>query len=51
MDDVKKLHDGGAVVGDGDGSLVVVNELVHAAWAEGGPDDVGDGGAGVDVAD
>ncbi|KAI4382192.1 hypothetical protein MLD38_008187 [Melastoma candidum] len=51
MDDVEELHDGGAVVGDGDGALVVVDELVHAAGAEGGADDVGDGGAGVDVAD
>ena len=50
MDDVEELHDGGAVVGDGDGSLVVVDELVHAARAEGGADDVGDGGAGIDVA-
>lgn len=50
VDDVEELHDGGAVVGDGDGAFVVVDELVHAAGAEGGSDDVGDGGAGVDVA-
>lgn len=50
MDDVEELHDGGAVVGDGDGSLVVVDELVHAARVEGGADDVGDGSAGIDVA-
>ena len=50
MDDVEELHDGGAVVGDGDGALVVVDELVHAAGAECGADHVGDGGAGVDVA-
>lgn len=50
MDDVKELHDGGAVVGDGDGPLIVVDELVHAARAKGGANDVGDGGAGIDVA-
>lgn len=51
MNNIEELHDGGAVVGDGDIALVIVNELVHATWAEGGPDDVSDGGAGVDVAD
>jgi len=50
VDDVKELHDGGAIVGDGDISLVIVDQLVHAARAEGGADDVGDGGAGIDVA-
>lgn len=50
MDDVEELHDGGAVVGDGDGALVVVDQLVHAAGAEGGADDVSHHRAGVDVA-
>jgi len=49
VDDVKELHDGSSIVGDGDSSLVIVDELVHAARAEGGADDVGDGGAGIDV--
>ena len=50
MDDVEELHDGGVVVGDGDGSLVIVDELVHAARVEGGANDVNDGSAGIDVA-
>lgn len=50
VEDVEELHDGGAVVGDGDGAVGVVDELVHAAGAQGGADHVGDGGAGVDVA-
>lgn len=29
---------------------IVVDELVHASWAEGGADDISDGTAGVDVA-
>lgn len=51
MDDVEQLHDRSPVVGDGGVALVVVDELVHAAGAERGADDVGDGGAGVDVGD
>lgn len=50
MHDVEELHDGGSVVGDGGAALVVVDELVHATWAQGGADDVGDGHTGVDVA-
>lgn len=51
MNDIEELHDGGAVVRDGDGAFVIVDEFVHTARAEGGADDVGDGGAGIDVAD
>ena len=46
--DVEKLHDGGAIVSDGDLSLVV-NELIHAAGAQRGAHDVGDGEACRDV--
>lgn len=34
MDDVEKLHDGGAVVRDGNGALVVVYQLVHPSGAQ-----------------
>lgn len=50
MDDVEELHDGGAVVGDGDVALVVVNELVHSPGTQRGPHHVRHGRAGVDVA-
>lgn len=50
MHDVEEAHDGGAVVGDG-GALVVVDELVHPAGAQGGPHRVGHGRARADVAD
>ena len=36
MDDVEEAHDGGTVVGDGGAALVVVDELVHAAWPQRG---------------
>mmetsp|Transcript_7146 Transcript_7146/g.15496 ORF Transcript_7146/g.15496 Transcript_7146/m.15496 type:complete len:348 (+) Transcript_7146:432-1475(+) len=48
--DLEHAHDGGAVVGDGH-AAPVEEELVHAAGAQGAADAVGDGGAGVDVAD
>lgn len=50
MDDVEKLHDGGAVVRDGDVALVVVNELVHSPGSQGRTYHVGHRRAGVDVA-
>lgn len=50
MDNIKQLHDGGAIVGDGGAALVVVDELVHAPGPEGGPHRIGDDDAGVDVA-
>ena len=46
----EELHDGRAVVADGD-LAAVEHELVHAAGAEGGLDGLGDGAAGVDVGD
>ena len=48
--DLEQLHDGGAVVADGDGAAVG-DELVHAAGAEGGAHGVRDGLACVDVGD
>lgn len=51
MNDVEELHDGGAVVGDRCGALVVHNELVHAAGAQGCADGVDDSLAGIDVGD
>ena len=47
--DLQQLHEGRAVVGDRDGALVVVDELVHAARAERGAHDVDDRLARVDV--
>ena len=51
VDDVEELHDGGAVVGNGDAALVVVDEFIHTPGSQGGPHHVGDGGAGIYVAD
>ena len=51
MDDLQQLHDRGAVVGDGHLTVVVVDQLVHAARAEGSAHDVHHGLARVDVAD
>jgi len=48
--DVEEAHDGGAVVGDGDAALVVVDELVHAPGPQRGPHDVRHRRARVDVA-
>ena len=50
MDNVEELHDGSAVVGDGDGSLIVVDELVHPSWTQSGSKHIADGSDGVDVA-
>lgn len=50
MDDVEEAHDGGAVVGDGGAALVVVDELVHAAWPQRGAHRVRHRRARVDVA-
>lgn len=50
MDDVEEAHDGGAVVGDGGAALVVVDELVHAAWPQRGAHRVRHHRARVDVA-
>uniref|UniRef100_A0A2P2MIZ6 T-complex protein 1 subunit eta-like n=1 Tax=Rhizophora mucronata TaxID=61149 RepID=A0A2P2MIZ6_RHIMU len=51
MDNIEQLHNGGAVVGNGDISFVVVDEFVHASGTQGGSNDVGHRSAGVDVAD
>jgi len=48
--DVEEAHDGGAVVGDGDAALVVVDELVHAPGPQRGPHGVRHRRARVDVA-
>jgi hypothetical protein len=50
VDDVEEAHNGGAVVGDGDAALVVVNELVHAAGPQRGAHRVHHRRARVDVA-
>ena len=50
MDNVEELHDGSAVVGDGDGSLIVVDELVHPSWTERGSNHIADRRDGIDVA-
>lgn len=49
VDDIKQLHDGGAVVGDSGGALVIVDELVHAPGAQSRPHGVGHRRAGVDI--
>jgi hypothetical protein len=48
--DVEEAHDGGAVVGDGDTALVVVDELVIPSGAQRGPHCVPHRRARVDVA-
>ena len=50
MHDVEEAHDGGAVVGDGDAALVVVDELVHAPGPQRGTHGVRHRRARVDVA-
>ena len=50
VDDVEELHDGGAVVGDGDAALVVVDELVHSSGPQRRPHHVRHRRASVDVA-
>ena len=50
MHDVEKAHDGGAVVGDGDSALVVVDELVHPPGPQRGQHGVAHRRARVDVA-
>ena len=51
MDNVEELHDGSAVVGNGDGSLIVVDELVHPSRTERGSNHVANRRDGVDVAE
>lgn len=51
MDDVEKLHDGSTVIGNRDRPLVIVDELVHPPWPEGGPYDIDDSQTGIDVTD
>jgi hypothetical protein len=51
VDNVQKLHDGCAVVGDGRIALVVNNELVHTARTERRAHGIHNGLASVDVAD
>ena len=51
MHDLQQLHERGTIVGDGDGALVVVDELIHAARPERGAHDVDDGLTRVDVGD
>lgn len=51
MDDVKKLHDSGAVIRNGDGALVVVNEFVHTTRTERGANGIRNDRARIDVAD
>ena len=51
MDNIEKLHDGGAVVGDGDVPFVIVDELVHSPGTQGCSNHVSHGGASVYVAD
>lgn len=43
------MHDGRAIVRDGNGTLVVMDEHVHVAGAEGGSDDVDDDIASIAV--
>lgn len=50
MHDVEEAHDGGAVVGDGDSALVVVDELVHPPRPQRGPHGVAHRRARVDIA-
>lgn len=50
MDDVKKLHDGSAIVGDGGIPILVHNELVHPAGAKGGPNSIHNRLASIDIA-
>lgn len=50
VDDVKEFHDGGAVVGNGDSALVVVDQLVHTPGPQRGPHHIGHRRASVDVA-
>lgn len=50
MDNVKELHDGGTVVGDGDRAFVVMNQLIHTPRPQRGPDHVCRSSAGVYVA-
>jgi hypothetical protein len=37
VDDVEELHDGGAVVGDGDVALIVVDEFIHTSRPQRAP--------------
>ena len=50
MNDVKQLHDGGAVIGDGGAALFVVDELVHSSGAQRRANRVSHGCASIDVA-
>lgn len=51
VDNVKKFHDGGTVVGNSDIALVVVDELIHPSGSERRPHHIRHRSAGVNVAD
>ena len=48
MNNVKELHDGGAVVGNGR-SAFFKNQFIHTTWAKSRAHDFNNGGTSVDV--
>lgn len=50
MNYIKQLHDGGAIVGNSNAALVVVDELVHAPRPQRGPHHIGHRCASVYIA-
>lgn len=50
MNNIEELHNGSAIIGNGDTALIIVNELVHTSRSQSGTHHIGDCCAGIDVA-